>query len=218
MRTAAVITIAAAHDARNAAYLPTVPVPDRSCQARIPVRGRRQLTPALLGVGVSCRPLAHPPSQRSGRPLTTRSPRTLRRTPRTKGRHHARTSRTPPGSGSCHHPAAPIPQRHRPAEAIGPADTIGGHDGAHPAACGRRVPRGDVAAAQDHAPSPPPCVVPAREPAVHGHHGMPGATRPVPRARDRKRRDPSRGSRCQPPAYLPDRPWRLRHRRAQRRT
>ena len=49
MRTAAVITIAAAHDARNAAYLLTVPVPDRSCQARIPVRGCRQLTPALGG-------------------------------------------------------------------------------------------------------------------------------------------------------------------------
>jgi hypothetical protein len=39
MRTDAVITIAGAHDARDAASRPTVPVPDRSCRARILVRG-----------------------------------------------------------------------------------------------------------------------------------------------------------------------------------
>ena len=39
MRTDAVIAIAGAHDARNAASRPTVPVPDRSCRARILVRG-----------------------------------------------------------------------------------------------------------------------------------------------------------------------------------
>jgi hypothetical protein len=45
MRTDAVITIVDAHDARNAASRPTMPVPDGS------YRGCRQLTPALLGVG-----------------------------------------------------------------------------------------------------------------------------------------------------------------------
>jgi len=39
MRTDAVITIVGAHDARTAASRPTVPVPDRSCRARILVRG-----------------------------------------------------------------------------------------------------------------------------------------------------------------------------------
>ncbi len=54
MRTDAVITIAGAHDARNAASRLTMPVPDGSCRssaiATAPGRGR-QLTPALLGVG-----------------------------------------------------------------------------------------------------------------------------------------------------------------------
>jgi hypothetical protein len=36
----AVITIAADHDARNAASRPTMPVPGGSCAARIPARGR----------------------------------------------------------------------------------------------------------------------------------------------------------------------------------
>jgi len=35
MRTDAVITIADAHDARNAASRLTMPVPDESCRARI---------------------------------------------------------------------------------------------------------------------------------------------------------------------------------------
>jgi len=35
MRTGAVITIAAAHDARNAASRLTMPVPDGSCRATI---------------------------------------------------------------------------------------------------------------------------------------------------------------------------------------
>ena len=39
MRTDAVITIAGAYDARTAASRLTMPVPDRSCRARIPVRG-----------------------------------------------------------------------------------------------------------------------------------------------------------------------------------
>jgi hypothetical protein len=54
MRIGAVITIVGAHDARHAASRLTMPVPDRSCRARIRAalgRGRRQLTPALLGAG-----------------------------------------------------------------------------------------------------------------------------------------------------------------------
>jgi hypothetical protein len=50
MRIGAVITIAADHDARNAASRLTMPVSDRSCRATLG-RGGRQLTPALLGVG-----------------------------------------------------------------------------------------------------------------------------------------------------------------------
>ena len=44
---------------------------------------------------------------------------------------------------------------------------------------------------------------------------MPRAARPVPGSRDPKRCDALRGSRCQPQSSLPDRPRRLRHRRAQ---
>jgi len=44
MRTDAVIAIAGAHEARNAASRPTVPVPDRSCRARILVRGSDEKT------------------------------------------------------------------------------------------------------------------------------------------------------------------------------
>jgi hypothetical protein len=55
MRTRAVITIASADDARNTACELTVPVPDEGCPARTMAaalgRGRRPLTPALLGVG-----------------------------------------------------------------------------------------------------------------------------------------------------------------------
>jgi hypothetical protein len=81
MRIGAVITIVGAHDARNAVSRPTVPVPDGN--------------PFSVAAFRSA--------------ANQRSPRMLRRTPRTKGRHHARTSRTPPGSEPCHHPAAPIP-------------------------------------------------------------------------------------------------------------
>ena len=54
MRIGAVITIVGAHEARNAASRLTMPVSDGSCRARIQAalgRGRRQLTPTLLGVG-----------------------------------------------------------------------------------------------------------------------------------------------------------------------
>ncbi len=56
MRTDSVIAIAGANDARTAASRLTMPVPDRSCRAGILAsaalgRGRRQLTPTLLGVG-----------------------------------------------------------------------------------------------------------------------------------------------------------------------
>jgi hypothetical protein len=54
MRIGAVITIVGAHDARHAASRLTMPVPDGSRRARSQAalgRGRRQLTPALLGVG-----------------------------------------------------------------------------------------------------------------------------------------------------------------------
>jgi hypothetical protein len=62
MRIGAVIMIVGAHDARNAASRLTVPVSDGSCRVRIAGlaaavtmnaggRGRRMLTPALLGVG-----------------------------------------------------------------------------------------------------------------------------------------------------------------------
>jgi len=55
MRTRAVIMIVGADDARNTACRLTVPVPDGSCRAKTITaalgRGRRQLTPALLGVG-----------------------------------------------------------------------------------------------------------------------------------------------------------------------
>jgi hypothetical protein len=55
MRIRAVIMIVGAHDAHNTAGRLTSPVPNRSCRVRkiAPVLGggRRQLTPALLGVG-----------------------------------------------------------------------------------------------------------------------------------------------------------------------
>jgi hypothetical protein len=58
MRIGTVAVIAGAHDARNASSRLTVPVPDGCCRVRILARtrtvaapGRRQLTPALLGVG-----------------------------------------------------------------------------------------------------------------------------------------------------------------------
>ena len=54
MRIGAVITIVGAHEARNAASRLTMPPSDGSCRARIQAalgRGRRQPTPALLGVG-----------------------------------------------------------------------------------------------------------------------------------------------------------------------
>ena len=41
MRIGAVIAIAGAHDARNAASRPTVPVPDGRCRATIPAWRRR---------------------------------------------------------------------------------------------------------------------------------------------------------------------------------
>jgi hypothetical protein len=41
MRTDAVITIAGAYDARNAAFRPTMPVPDGSCWAGILAWRRR---------------------------------------------------------------------------------------------------------------------------------------------------------------------------------
>ncbi len=54
MRIGAVITIVGAHEARSAASWLTMPPSDGSCRAGIQAaggRGRRQLTPALLGVG-----------------------------------------------------------------------------------------------------------------------------------------------------------------------
>jgi len=55
MRIRAVITIVGADDARHTASRLTMPVPDGSCRARTMAaalgRGRRQLTPALMGVG-----------------------------------------------------------------------------------------------------------------------------------------------------------------------
>ena len=70
MRTAAVITIAAAHDARNAAYLPTVPVPDRSCQARIPVRGGD--TTMASDIEAAGRSVLTRPRAAAGHPVTER--------------------------------------------------------------------------------------------------------------------------------------------------
>ena len=202
MRTDAVIAIAGAHDARNAASRPTVPVPDRSCRARILVRGSDEKTSdekmKASDVEAAGRPADPDPawccrwSSRHRAPARTPQGVQLvctRRCPPlrqrdgarpsplpAKGRHYARTSRTPPGSEPCHHPAAPIPQRHRPAEAFGPADALGGHQGAHArtAARGRRVPRGDVTAAQDDAPSPPPCIVSARVRVAPDVFALPG--------------------------------------------
>ena len=54
MRIGAVITIVGARDACHAASRLTMPPSDGSCRARIQAalgRGRRQLTPALLGAG-----------------------------------------------------------------------------------------------------------------------------------------------------------------------
>jgi hypothetical protein len=55
MRIRAVITIVGADEAHNTASRLTVPVPEGSCRARTMAaalgRGRRQLAPALLGVG-----------------------------------------------------------------------------------------------------------------------------------------------------------------------
>ena len=70
MRAAAVITIAAAHDARNAAYLPTVPVPDRSCQARIPIRGGD--TTKASDIEAAGRPARARPGAAAGHPVTER--------------------------------------------------------------------------------------------------------------------------------------------------
>ena len=70
MRTAAVITIAAAHDARNAAYLPTVPVHDRSCPARISVRSGD--TTKASDIEAAGRSVLTRPGAAAGHPVTER--------------------------------------------------------------------------------------------------------------------------------------------------
>jgi hypothetical protein len=68
MRIGAVITIAADHDARDAAYLPTVPVPDRSCQARILVRGGD--TTKASDIEAAGRSVLTQPGAAAGHPVT----------------------------------------------------------------------------------------------------------------------------------------------------
>jgi hypothetical protein len=69
MRIGAVITIAADHDARNPAYLPTVPVPDPSCRARIPVCGGGDTTKAS-DIEAAGRPVLTRPGAAAGHPVT----------------------------------------------------------------------------------------------------------------------------------------------------
>ena len=69
MRIGAVITIAGAHDARNAASRPTVPVPDRGCLARIPARGSDETT-AASDVEAAGEPALTRPGAAAGHPVT----------------------------------------------------------------------------------------------------------------------------------------------------
>ena len=86
MRIGAVIAIAADHDARNAASRPTVPVPDRSCRARIPVRAS--------GVETAGRPALTRPSAAAGHPVTEQR----------QGRRRRFSLRAP--GGACHRASA----------------------------------------------------------------------------------------------------------------
>ncbi len=85
MRIGAVIAIAADHAARNAAYLPTVPVPDRSCRARIPVRGGD--TTKASDVEAAGRPVLIRPGAAAGHPVTEQR----------RGRHRRFSLRAPGG-------------------------------------------------------------------------------------------------------------------------
>jgi len=70
MRAAAVSTIAGAHDARDAAFRLTMPVPDRSCQARIPVRGGD--TTKASDIEAAGRSVLTWPGAAAGHPVTER--------------------------------------------------------------------------------------------------------------------------------------------------
>jgi hypothetical protein len=69
MRTAAVTTIAGAHDARTAASRLTMPVPDRSCRAGIPARGSDD-TMKASDVEAAGRPARARPGAAAGHPAT----------------------------------------------------------------------------------------------------------------------------------------------------
>ena len=69
MRIGAVITIVADHDARNAAFRPTVPVPGGSCRARIPARDSGD-TMKVGDVEAAGRPALTRPGAAAGHPVT----------------------------------------------------------------------------------------------------------------------------------------------------
>lgn len=97
MRIGAVIAIADAHDARNAASRLTVPVSDGSCRARILARLRPRLAAADAGLAGRRLASARPPHF----PVYA------------EGRRHDRTSRTVSvsvsGSRPCRYRAALVP-------------------------------------------------------------------------------------------------------------
>ena len=87
MRVGAVNTIAAGHDARNAASRPTVPVPDGAARARIPACGSSDIMKA--GDAEAARRLIRPCAA-TGHPVTGQ-----RQERRRRPSLHAR-------SGACH--------------------------------------------------------------------------------------------------------------------
>jgi hypothetical protein len=94
MRIGAVIAIAADHDARNAASRPTVPVPDRSCRTRIPVRGSDEEMKASGGAVAAGRPALTRPDAAAGHPVTEQR----------HGRHRPFSLRAP--GGACYRASA----------------------------------------------------------------------------------------------------------------
>jgi hypothetical protein len=78
MRIGAVDTIAADHDARNAASRPTVPVPDGRCRARIPAGGAGD-TMNARDVKAAGRPALTRPGAAAGHPVTQQRQRRRRR-------------------------------------------------------------------------------------------------------------------------------------------
>jgi hypothetical protein len=89
MPIGAVITIAADHDARNAASRPTMPVPGGSCPARIPARGSDE-TMKASDVEAAGHPARTRPGAAAGHPVAEQR----------QGRRRRFSLRAP--DGACH--------------------------------------------------------------------------------------------------------------------